>query len=93
MVDQCLRGDGQVGSDGVRRGFWNQNATAEFMSDQHAVNAFLGDLSTPHRELVAGLLRDQYVARSGGQTPASISAARRSVFCVGQLACVVTMTG
>jgi hypothetical protein len=41
---------------------WNANATADFLPDQDAVSVFLSELSAGHRELVARMLSDEYVA-------------------------------
>ncbi len=62
LVVNCRGGQGQVGANNVRHGVWNANATADFLPDQHAVNVFLADLSAEHRELVARMLADEYVA-------------------------------
>jgi hypothetical protein len=61
LVDDCRGGQGQVGANNVRRGFWNVNASADFLRDQHAVKLFLAGLSEEHRELVARMLADEFV--------------------------------
>jgi hypothetical protein len=61
LVSKC-RSQGQISAKRVRRGVWNANATANFMPEQHALNIWLAGLSSDHRELLAGILKDEYVA-------------------------------
>jgi hypothetical protein len=59
LVDMCKNVQGQVGPDRARRGLWNQNATSEFIPDQHEINLFLARLSPKDRETLAAMLEHQ----------------------------------
>jgi hypothetical protein len=59
LVAVCKKGQGQIGSNRVRKGFWNTNATSEFIPDQHEINLLLARLSPVDREILAGMLAHQ----------------------------------
>jgi hypothetical protein len=61
LVKTCKDGQGQIGSKRARRGTWNQNATAEFIPDQHQINLLLKRLSPTDREIFAQVLAQQVV--------------------------------
>lgn len=58
LVRMCKEGQGQIGSNRVRVGVWNANATATFIPEQHAINLLLSRLSQADRDLIADLLSD-----------------------------------
>lgn len=60
LVTECRDGQGQVAPSRARQGLWNENATKTFLVDQHKINEFLRELSLSQRELLAGLLEDQF---------------------------------
>jgi hypothetical protein len=59
LVDMCKNVQGRVGPDRARRGVWNQNASADFIPDQHEINLFLRRLSPEDRETLARMLEHQ----------------------------------
>jgi hypothetical protein len=42
LVDACRNGQGQIAARRVRAAVWNENASAEFLHDQHEINLLLG---------------------------------------------------
>ncbi|MCA9678944.1 MAG: hypothetical protein H6709_07015 [Kofleriaceae bacterium] len=62
LVEDSLRGQGQLGPRRARAGLWNALATAEFVPEQHAINALLARLSPEEREVIAGMLFDRFTA-------------------------------
>ena len=61
LVRACKEGQGQLGATRARNGVWNQNARADYMPDQHAINLLLKRMSPADREVIAGMLSDQVV--------------------------------
>ena len=61
LVRVCQDGQGQVEPRRVRAGVWNQNATAEFIPEQHQINLLLQRLSAADREVLAGMLAQAVV--------------------------------
>jgi hypothetical protein len=61
LVRACKEGQGQLAAERARKGIWNSNATADYISDQHAINLLLKRLSAADREILAGMLADQVV--------------------------------
>ena len=61
MVEVCRDGQGQIGARRAREGLWNENATADFLPDQHAVNLLLRRLDSSEREVLARLLASEVV--------------------------------
>jgi hypothetical protein len=59
MVRACREGQGQIGADRARAGLWNQNATPDFIPEQHAINVLLQRLNMAEREVLAGMLAHQ----------------------------------
>ena len=58
MVHECHNGQGQISAKRVAKGIWNQNATANNIPEQHAINLLLARLSISEREILAKLLID-----------------------------------
>ena len=56
LVDMCHNGQGQIGARRARDGVWNQNATTDFLSDQHEINDLLSRMSAADREVLAKML-------------------------------------
>ena len=56
LVAMCREGQGQIGARRARDGVWNQNATAEYLSDQHEINDLLARMSAADREVLAKML-------------------------------------
>ena len=42
MVRVCREGQGRIGPQRARAGLWNQNATPDFIPEQHAINVLAG---------------------------------------------------
>lgn len=61
LVHVCRHGPGQVGPERVRKGLWNQNATAESIPDQHEINLLLLRLAPEDRAIVARMLEHAVV--------------------------------
>ena len=61
MVAVCRNGQGQIGARRARAGLWNQNATPDSMSEQHAINVLLARLDVSEREVLAGMLAGEVV--------------------------------
>ena len=59
LVDVCRNGQGQIGAHRMREGCWNENATADFLPDQHKVNHLLARLPAADRDILARLLADE----------------------------------
>lgn len=57
----CHDGQGQIDSERVRKGVWNQNANADFIPEQHQINLLLERLSPSDREILAGMLAQSVV--------------------------------
>lgn len=60
LVAECRDGQGQIGPIRARKGIWNENARSDFLPDQHKINELLSDLSDSQREILAGMLEDQF---------------------------------
>ena len=60
LVDVCHHGQGQIGSNRARAGLWNQNATPNYLPDQHRINALLHRLAPPERETLAQMLAEAF---------------------------------
>ncbi len=56
LVQMCHDGQGQVGARRVRNGLWNQNATFDFLPDQHDINLLLLRMPAEDREILARML-------------------------------------
>jgi len=56
LVEVCRSGQGQIGARRVRAGIWNQNATADFIPEQHAINVLLARMPVADRETLAEML-------------------------------------
>jgi hypothetical protein len=56
LVDVCRDGQGQIGARRVRGAIWNENATAEFLRDQHEINLLLARMPAGDRDILAQLL-------------------------------------
>ena len=61
LVRACQEDQGQIGANRVRAGEWNQNATADFLPDQHAINLLLKRMPAEDREIVANMLANEVV--------------------------------
>src|SRR4051812_42255005 len=61
LVRVCKDGQGQIGAQRARKGVWNQNATPDFIPEQHEINLLLRGMSTADREIVAGMLAQEVV--------------------------------
>jgi Family of unknown function (DUF6547) len=61
LVRVCEEGQGQIGARRVREGVWNQNATQDFIPDQHEINLLLKRLSSADREILASMLAQEVV--------------------------------
>ena len=61
LVQVCHDGQGQIGARRVRNGLWNQNATADFLPDQHDINLLLSRISAEDREILARMMADEVV--------------------------------
>ena len=61
LVRACKEDQGQLAATRARDGLWNQNATADFIPEQHAINLLLKRMSPADREILAGMLADQVV--------------------------------
>jgi hypothetical protein len=59
LVRVCKEGQGQIGAMRARKGIWNQNATADFIPEQHEINLLLKRMSPADREILAGMLADE----------------------------------
>lgn len=58
MVQMLKSGQGKIPSQKVKSGVWNENATKDFLEDQHEINQLLEKLSVTDREIIAKLLDD-----------------------------------
>lgn len=56
LVDVCHNGQGQIGARRMRAALWNQNASSEYMPDQHQINLLLARLPATDRDILAQLL-------------------------------------
>jgi len=56
LVDMCHNDQGQISARRTRDGVWNQNATADYLSDQHEMNILLSRMSAADREVLAKML-------------------------------------
>jgi hypothetical protein len=56
LVQMCKDGQGQIGARRVREGVWNQNATQDFIPDQHQINLLLRRMSPADREILVAML-------------------------------------
>ena len=68
MVRACREGLGQIGAERARRGVWNPNvgsvndpALADDREEQLAMNALLARLDVTDREVLAKMLRQQFI--------------------------------
>jgi hypothetical protein len=61
LVRACQEGQGQLAAKRARKGIWNQNATADYIPEQHAINLLLERMPAADREILAGMLSDQVV--------------------------------
>lgn len=59
LVRVCKEGQGQIGAKRARKGIWNQNATADFIPEQHEINLLLKRMSPADRKALAGMLAHQ----------------------------------
>jgi hypothetical protein len=62
LAAMCRDGQGQIAARRARDGLWNQNASAEYLSDQHEINVLLSRMSTADRDILAKMLADEVVA-------------------------------
>ena len=64
LVVQCRSGQGQVSARRVTAGVWNENAeeVADAAPDQHAMNVLLTALSPEQREVLAGVLAEEFAS-------------------------------
>ena len=60
MVRVCHDGQGQIGARNVRTGLWNENATLDYLPDQHRINALLFRLTESERESLAEMLAQAF---------------------------------
>jgi hypothetical protein len=56
LVRVCREGQGQIGAERARKGVWNQNATADFIQDQHEINLLLARMTAQDREVLSKML-------------------------------------
>jgi hypothetical protein len=61
LVSMCQEGQGQIAARRVRDGIWNQNATEDFIPEQHEINLFLQRLTVSEREILAEMLAQEVV--------------------------------
>src|SRR5262245_30954244 len=61
LVAMCNDGQGQIGPRRARNGVWNQNATADFLPDQHEINDLLSRMPAADREVLARMLAGEVV--------------------------------
>ncbi len=61
LVEMCRKGQGQIGSERVREGVWNRNATETFLEDQHEINLLLNRLTKADRDVIAMMLAHEVV--------------------------------
>lgn len=61
LVHECREGQGQIGSQRAQQGTWNVSARPDFIPEQHAINELLARMTAEDREILAGMLRDQFV--------------------------------
>ena len=61
LVRACREDQGQLGATRAREGIWNQNARADYIPEEHAINLLLKRLSAADREILAGMLAGQVV--------------------------------
>jgi hypothetical protein len=63
LVHSCLEGQGRIGADRVRRGVWNQEATARSgLRDQQKANDLLSRMYAADRDVFADMLFDAFVS-------------------------------
>ncbi|QIF04890.1 DUF6547 family protein [Roseimicrobium sp. ORNL1] len=62
LVEECKSGQGQIGPARARQGVWNANATADFIPEQHKINVLLSELTEEQRDILAGVLEQQFSA-------------------------------
>jgi hypothetical protein len=60
LVDDCHRGQGQLGAARARAGVWNANATPENLPDQHEINVLLTRMSREDREVLGRMLQHAF---------------------------------
>jgi hypothetical protein len=61
LVRVCKNGQGQIGAKRAREGVWNQNATPDFIPEQHEINLLLKRMPPADREVLAGMLVQEVV--------------------------------
>ena len=61
LVEVTRNGQGQIAPDRVISGVWNRNATEDRLPEQHAMNQLLASLSHDQRNILAKMLREQFV--------------------------------
>ena len=61
LVRMCKVGQGQIGARRTRHGVWNQNATPDFIAEQHEINLLLKRMPPADREILAGMLANEVV--------------------------------
>lgn len=64
LVIQCRTGQGQVSAHRVRAGIWNENAEVvdDAAPNQHAMNVLLSSLSEEQRQVLAGILAEEFAS-------------------------------
>lgn len=62
LVNECTNGQGTIGPRRVRAGVWNENATPDHLPEQHRVNLLLGSLTDEQRDVLAGVLNEQFTS-------------------------------
>ena len=61
LVRDCREGQGQIGARRAHAGLWNAHASAAHFPEQHAINVLLRRLSAADRDILAGLLEQEFV--------------------------------
>lgn len=61
LVRVCKEGQGQTGARRAREGVWNENATQDFIPEQHEFNLLFQRLSAADREVIADMLAQSVV--------------------------------
>jgi hypothetical protein len=62
LVEECTKGQGQIGPRRARVGVWNANATAAHLTDQYEMNLLLQSLNDVQRATLARMLEERFVA-------------------------------
>ena len=57
LAHSCRDGQGHIGARRARNGVWNENATADYIPEQHEVNILLARMSREDREILAACSR------------------------------------